>query len=66
MNEQRRKIMNDAARSLSMLLKRIRLNMPPMTEQVMQIHELHLHNLKNLLNSDLARPDNQLSHEWED
>lgn len=66
MNEQRRKILNDAARSLSMLLRRISMDMEPMTDDVRKIHELHLHNLKQLLNSDLSKTDNQLKHEWED
>lgn len=66
MNQNRRKILNDAARSLSMLIRRVSLNMEPLTDQIMKIHELHLHNLKNLLESDESKTDRQLNHEWED
>lgn len=66
MTKTRRQILNDAARSLSMLIRRNSMNMLPMTADIVKIHELHLQNLKNLLESDESKTEKQLNHEWED
>lgn len=66
MTKTRRQILNDAARSLSMLIRRNSMNMEPMTADIVKIHELHLRRLKELLDSDGQKTDSELNHKWED